>query len=118
MRTRAAALLAAAALAAGCQGVPMDLSGVTPTDRAQIDPYGGQQLTAEASGFQLVLFIPLGVNDRHKRALDDLRRQAGNRLLGQVTVTESWTYAFIGTVYTTRVQAMAYPRKAPAAPGR
>lgn len=105
--------LVLAGLLAACQGVPIDFTGSTATDRAQIDPYKGQRLSAEASGFQLLLFIPVNINDRHKRAFDQLRREAGDRVLADVTITESWHWAFVGTVYTTRIDATAYPRQAP-----
>jgi hypothetical protein len=106
------AAVAAAVFLVACQGLPVDFTGYTVTDRSQIDPYKGQRLTAEASGFQLLLFIPFNINDRHQRAFEQLRREAGNRLLADVTVTESWQWAFVGTVYTTRIDATAYPRKA------
>ncbi|MBL0729278.1 hypothetical protein [Piscinibacter sp. HJYY11] len=110
-------LLASASLLAACQGVPVDFSGSTVTDRTQIDPYKGQRISAEASGMQVALFLPINVNDRQQRAFADLRRQAGDRLLTDIVVTETWRWAFIGTVYTTRLDATAYPRK-PAEPAK
>lgn len=108
------ALLAAttAALLAACQGVPIDLAPHTVTDRSQIDAHKGQRISAEASGFQALLLIPVGINDRHQRAFDQLKKVAGDRALADVTVTESWRWGFIGTVHTTRIDATAYPRKA------
>ena len=35
----------------------------------------------------------------------------GRDYITNIKVEESWTYAFIGTVYTTTIKAMAYPRK-------
>jgi hypothetical protein len=108
--------LAVGGLLAACQGMPVDLTGSTVSDRSQVDLDKGQRLSAEASGFQLALFIPIQSNDRQKRAFDTLRQQAGDRLLADITVTESWHWAFVGTVYTTRIDATAYPRKAQALP--
>jgi hypothetical protein len=110
--TRRLLPMAMAATLAACQGVPVNMAGTTVTDRAQFDPYAGQRISAEASGLQLLLFIPISVNDRQQRAFEQLRRAAGDRVLGDVTVTESWQWAFVGTVYTTRIDAIAYPRKA------
>jgi hypothetical protein len=104
----------AGALLAGCQGLPLDLSKRTVTDRAQIDAYKGRRIASEASGFQLLLFIPIAINGRYQTAYNDLLRQAGDDLLSDVTVTESWQWGFVGTLHTTRIEATAYPRKAPA----
>jgi len=105
-------LLALAGLLAACQGVPVNFAGSAVTDRNQIDPYKGQRISAEASGLQVMVFFPFSVNDRQQRAFADLRKQAGDRLLADIAVTETWRWAFIGTLYTTRIDATAYPRKA------
>ncbi len=36
---------------------------------------------------------------------------AGNDYITDIKIQESWTYAFVGTVYTTAYTAMAYPEK-------
>jgi hypothetical protein len=36
--------------------------------------------------------------------------QAGGDFISDVKVQESWTYGFIGTLYCTRLEAMAYPK--------
>lgn len=105
--------LALATLLTACQGVPVNFAGSTVTDRSQIDPYKGQRVSAEASGFQLLVLIPIHINDRQKRAFEQLQREAGDRLLTDIAITETWQWAFVGTVYTTRLDATAYPRKAP-----
>lgn len=114
----AAALLAGLVLA-GCQGMPVDLSKQTVTDRSQIDPYKGRRISAEATGFQLLLFIPIAINGRYTNAYENLLQQAGGDLLSDITVTESWQWGFVGTMYTTKIEATAYPRKTatPAATG-
>ncbi|WOB08194.1 hypothetical protein [Piscinibacter gummiphilus] len=111
---RLASAVLAGALLVGCQGMPLDLSKRTVTDRAQIDAYKGRRIVGEATGFQLLLFIPIAINNRYQTAYNDLLRQAGDDLLSDVTVTESWQWAAVGTLYTTRIEATAYPRKAPA----
>jgi hypothetical protein len=101
-------------LLAACAGTPVNLGDVTSVD--QIDRTRGEHLTASASGFQLLLFIPIAVNGRQSNALESLREQAGERVLTDIKITESWTYAVVGTVYTTTIDAMAYPKlRAPAA---
>lgn len=112
MRTKLlAAAVLSAVLLAGCHGVPVDLSKRTVTDRAQVDPYKGRRISGEATGFQLMLFIPIAINGRHRNAYESLLSQAGDDLLSDITVTESWQWAFVGTLYTTKIEATAYPRQ-------
>jgi len=107
---RVAAALAIAAALAGCAGVPANFAPRAVTDRAQVDLTKGERLTAKASGFQLLLFIPIGINGRHAAAWQALLDQAGDRALSDITITESWQYGFVGTQYTTTIEATAYPR--------
>src|SRR5882724_9276460 len=102
---RARVVAAVAAVLAGCAGVPADFTGHSVTDRSQVDLSQGRKISATSSGFQMLLFIPIGVNKRHVTAYNDLVEQAGDGVLADVTVTEGWRYAFIGTVYTTTLEA-------------
>ncbi len=95
----------------GCAGKPIRFGVVEQQDNINIDFTRGRTLSASASGFQLLLFIPININDRHERAYQILRGQAGNDYITDIKIQESWTYAFVGTVYTTTIKAMAYPRK-------
>lgn len=110
-----AASLVCALLLAACQGLPVNFSDRLVADRAQIDPYQARRVSGEASGFQLLLLIPISINGRHRAAYDNLLREAGDSLLTDVTVTESWRWAFVGTIHTTTITATAYPRKPAAA---
>ena len=69
-----------------------------------------REVSSSASGFQLFLFIPIETNDRQKRAYDMLKAQANGNYLSDVTIKESWTWALVGTVYTTEMTAKVYPR--------
>jgi hypothetical protein len=96
----------------GCAGKPIKVGSVDQqVDLSNIDLTKGRSISASASGFQLLLFIPISINDRHERAYQILRGQAGNDYVTNVKIKESWTYAFVGTVYTTTIEATAYPRK-------
>ena len=96
---------------AGCAGKPIKVGTVDKQlDNAKIDFTRGRSISASASGFQLLLLIPININGRHERAYQILRGQAGNDYITNVKIKESWTYAFVGTVYTTTIEAMAYPR--------
>lgn len=80
-------------------------------DLKKVDFTRGREIFAESSGFQLLLFIPIGINERHQNAFHNLQSQAGSDFLTNIRVQESWTYAFVGTIYKTKLQATVYPYK-------
>ncbi|MEJ2201710.1 MAG: hypothetical protein P8X63_11975 [Desulfuromonadaceae bacterium] len=98
-------------LLTGCTGRPIHLDSVQQVDMADVDFSKGRQISVSASGFQLLLLIPIRINDRHERALQALRNQAGWDYIGDIEIQESWSYALVGTVYTTTLVATAYPKK-------
>ena len=51
------------------------------------------------------------VNDRHEQAYNALKGQANGDYITDIKITESWTYALVGTIYTTKLTATAYPKK-------
>jgi uncharacterized lipoprotein YajG len=106
-------VLAASIALAGCAGPSVKIGNAT--DISQLDLSKGRTITASASGFQLMLLIPISINGRQERAYEDLRAQAGDDVITNVKITESWSYAFVGTVYQTTFEATAYPRLKPAA---
>ena len=97
-------ILAAALLLSACAGAPVALgtrvNGPTPT---------GVQRTIEAKacGFQLLIFIPIGINTRAERAYQELEAKAEGDFITDVQVQEKWTYGFVGTQYCTVLRAMA-----------
>ena len=94
----------------GCSGKPVTFNSVD--SKLYADKKGeGRTITAEASGFQLLLFIPISINSRHVRAYEALKMKAGGDYITDVKITESWTYGFVGTAYTTKITATAYPKK-------
>jgi hypothetical protein len=100
-------------LLAACSGAPIR-TGVANQriDTANIDFGKGRRISASASGFQLLLLIPISINSRHERAYRILLSQAGSDYVTDIKLNESWTYALVGTVYKTTLEAMAYPQKA------
>jgi hypothetical protein len=101
-----------ACLLVGCAGKPIKVGTIEPQfDYNSIDWSKGTTLQASAGGLQLLLFIPIQINDRQERAYRKLHEYAGNYYITNIKIKESWTYAFIGTVYTTTLEAKAYPRK-------
>ena len=93
----------------GCSGVPVYLESTAPK-LYENNKDKGREITASASGFQLLLFIPIDVNERQNTAYESLKSQAGGGYLTDVKIKESWTYAFIGTSYKTTMTATVYPR--------
>jgi hypothetical protein len=100
-------------LLTACTGAPIRVGAQDQQiSRDDVDFSRGRHLTAKASGFQLLLVIPISINDRQSRAYQTLLSMAGNDYLSDVRIKESWTYALVGNVYTTTMEATAYPRRA------
>lgn len=100
------AWLAGVALLSACTGVPVQLG---PAIAVKYDATKPRQVSAEACGFQLLLLIPIATNARAERAYAALKAQAGEDYIADLKVTERWTYAFVGTIYCTAMEATAYP---------
>ena len=94
----------------GCVGKPITFNSVDTKLYAE-QKGEGRTISGEASGFQLLLFIPIGVNDRHQQAYDVLKGQANGGIITDIKITESWSYALVGTIYTTKLTATAYFKK-------
>jgi len=102
------AIIAAATLLGACAGTPVSLG----TRVSGSKPVGVERvITAEACGFQLLLFIPISINDRMERAYGSLQAQAAGDFITDVQVQESWGWRFVGTSYCTTLQAKAVRSK-------
>jgi hypothetical protein len=107
-----AGLAVASLLLAACSGSPIKTGDANQQiDTARVDFSKGRKISASASGFQLLLLIPININDRHERAFQALLGQAGGDYVTDIKIGESWTYALVGTVYKTTIEAMAYPQR-------
>jgi hypothetical protein len=105
-------LLCVIFLSIGCVSKPIKVGNIDPQfDYNSINWNKGRLLQASASGFQLLLLIPININNRQERAYQIIRDQAGSDFITDVKIKESWTYAFVGTIYTTAIEAIAYPHK-------
>ncbi len=99
-------------LLASCSGTPIKTQRANQhIETTNIDFSKGREISASASGFQLLLLIPININNRHKRAFDILLGQSHGDYVTDFKIDESWTYALVGTVYKTTIEAMAYPQK-------
>ena len=90
----------------GCAGTKIHFPSVQPET---LDLTKGRQITTASSGFQLLLLIPIGINGRQAKAYSKLQAAAGQDQIADVKIEESWTWALVGTVYKTKLTAMAYP---------
>jgi len=91
----------------GCSGVPVHIPNVP--DQA-VDWSRGRHIVAGARGFQLLLLIPIMTNSRHERAYQELLKEANGDFITDIKIQEFWWYAYIGTIYSTKMEATAYPR--------
>lgn len=96
---------------AACSSQPNAIGVKQSYDRNQYDLSKPRTVSVTASGFQLFLLIPISTNSRFERAYSQIQRQAGDGLIGDVKVTESWSYAFVGTIYRTTLEATIYPKQ-------
>jgi len=101
-------ILVAGTILSACNSVPVQLG---PQGDEKYDVTKPRMVSAEACGFQLLLLIPIATNARAERALAALKRQGGEDYIADIKVQEKWTYAFVGTMYCTYMEATAYPRK-------
>jgi hypothetical protein len=93
-----------------CSSPLVRMSEEPPPD---IDRTKGRPISAKSCGFQLIQLIPIGTNGRQQEAYDLLKIQAGPDFIGDVISTEKWYYGVIGSVYCTKLDAKAYPQRAP-----
>ena len=101
-------ILAFCIATAGCVGETVKFN-TAPDQKYEVTK--GQTVMSDACGFQLLLVIPIDINDRAQRAYEDLVRKAGrDYVVANIRVQERWYWAFVGTVYCTELEAMAYPK--------
>ncbi len=103
-------LLVLLAAVTACTGTVVQFKSTT--DHAY-DTTKSRIVQGSSCGFQLLTFIPIMINDRAQRAYSQVSAAAGSDVLGEIKVNEKWTYAFVGTIYCTEIQAKAYPLIAP-----
>ena len=87
----------------GCAGKPVSFTSVDPKLYAD-KKAEGRTISGEASGFQLLLFIPMGLNSRSERAYENaLKSVPGATSLINVTYSEDWYWWIIGTAKSVTV---------------
>lgn len=84
--------------------IPEAPAAKPPTKGQTISSY---PISAESCGFQLLLFIPIGINSRHGEAYSKLTALAAGSRISDLRMEESWYYGLVGTGYCTRFSALA-----------
>ena len=93
-----------AATLAGCAGIPTPVGSKVA---GNIPVGNAREVSGSACGFQLLLFIPININDRLQRANNELNAAAAGDFVTDVQIQESWSYAFVGTTHCTTLKAKA-----------
>jgi hypothetical protein len=75
---------------------------------------GGESrvIQAQACGFELLMFIPININDRMARAYASLQTSAEGGAISNVEIQDSWGWRLIGTQYCTTLRARTVKIKA------
>ena len=92
----------------GCAGTKVHFADA-PMDK--LDLSQGHKVTGRATSFHLFNLIPIGVNDRQARAYAQLKEEAGDDYLTNISIKDGWKFAVIGEKYHTILTATAYPDK-------
>jgi len=106
IRTTGLAVLAGLVLAA-CISDPVRFPEVK---QSAVDGMRGRPIRASACGFQLLLFIPISINERFETAFSRLKDRARGGIISDISVREKWFYGFVGTGYCTELVATAWDR--------
>lgn len=86
-------------LMVGCSSVPKRM-GAIPGKQYKVVGRG----EANGGGFMLLGFIPIMQNDKVQRTYDAAVRQRNGDDLINITLSESWFWAYIGNGYRTAIE--------------
>jgi hypothetical protein len=98
----------AVALASGCTGIPYKLASVEP-DPATYEVLG--QATARGRGYMVLNVIPVNQNNKIERAIEAAIQSKGGDELIDISVTESWFWAYVLNSYAVDVEGTVIKKK-------
>lgn len=102
-------IIAAALMLGACAGAPVAVGTRFGQPVASGEAH---TIEARACGFQLLLFIPININDRMERAYTSLQTKAEGGAITNVEAQDSWGWRFVGTEYCTTLRAKTVKAKA------
>ena len=89
-------------LVAGCSSGPARIGPRPPHDYRIVGPAKGS-----ACGLLLFNFIPIGVNERTRRAYDSAVAKGDGTALIDTAMRDRWYYVYIGELLCTDIQGTA-----------
>ena len=105
---RNASLIALVALAWGCTGIPYKMATVEP-DPAKYEVLG--HASAQGRGFMVLNVIPVNQNNKIERAIEAAIQSKGGDELVDISVQESWFWAYVLNSYAVKVEGTVIKRK-------
>lgn len=108
MRFTVASLAITAALTMGCSGVAYRMASV-PVDTSQYVVVGEGEMSA--TGLQLFSIIPIQNTNKLQRAVDRILEDNNGDELINISVTESWWWAYILNGYKVDVSGTVLKKK-------
>lgn len=106
--TKLAVFIALTAAASACTGVPYKLASVEP-DLSKYEVLG--PATAKGRGFMVLNVIPVNQNNKIERAIESAIQSKGGDELIDISVQESWFWAYALNSYAVEVTGTVIKRK-------
>ncbi|MEX2208912.1 MAG: hypothetical protein WEF50_22070 [Myxococcota bacterium] len=106
--TRSAALTTLAVLSAGCTGIPYKMAAVEP-DLTKYEILG--PASGKGRGFMILNLIPVGQNSKIEKAVETAIQSKGGDELIDISVQESWFWAYVLNSYAVEVQGTVLKKK-------
>lgn len=105
---KCAGMAALVALASGCTGIPYKMATVEP-DLTKYEVLG--PATAQGRGFMIMNVIPVNQNNKIERAVEKAIQSKGGDELIDITVQETWFWAYVLNSYAVKVDGTVIKKK-------
>jgi len=105
---RCAGLVALLALASACTGIPYKMATIEP-DLTKYEVLG--PATAQGRGFMIMNVIPINQNNKIERAVEKAIQSKGGDELIDISVQETWFWAYVLNSYAVKVEGTVIKKK-------